>query len=67
MDEAGRFRHSLRLDGTPNASVVVAIGKALHAVTYWWSTVFHQGLLKKGTMAVLSLPASLLLEKARGC
>ncbi|WP_310395616.1 heme-binding protein [Hymenobacter sp.] len=62
VDEAGRLLHFARMDGTPNASVEVAQGKAVHAVNYRRDTRFHQELLEKGNNAVLGLPHSLPIE-----
>lgn len=59
LDEAGRLIHFLRMDGSPNSSIDVAIGKALHAVNFRRDTVFHQELLEKGNAVVLGLPGIL--------
>lgn len=62
VDEAGRLLLFRRMDGTPNASVTVAIGKAEHSANYRRDTVFHQQLLAQGQHVVLGLPQSLPLE-----
>lgn len=62
VDEAGRLLCFERMDGTTNASVEVAQGKAVHAVNYRRDTKFHQELLEKGNNVVLGLPHSLPVE-----
>lgn len=62
VDDAGRLLHFQRMDGTPNSSVEVAIGKATHAVNYRRDTVFHQTLLSDGNNVVLGLPGSTPIE-----
>ena len=62
VDEAGRLLLFSRMDGTPNASVDVAIGKAVHAATYRRPTAFHQQLLEGGNAVVLGLPNVLPVE-----
>ncbi|MGO4774269.1 heme-binding protein, partial [Lysobacter sp. 2RAB21] len=51
-----------RMDGTPNSSVEVAIGKAVHAVNYRRDTAFHQKLLSEGNNVVLGLPGITPIE-----
>jgi len=62
VDEAGRLLHFQRMDGTPNSSVEVAIGKAVHAADYRRDSGFHQKLLEAGNTVVLGLPHSLPIE-----
>ncbi|QQP96310.1 GlcG/HbpS family heme-binding protein [Lysobacter enzymogenes] len=62
VDEAGRLLHFQRMDGTPNSSVEVAIGKAVHAADYRRDSGFHQKLLEAGNNVVLGLPHSLPIE-----
>ena len=62
VDEAGRLLLFRRMDGTPNASVEVAIGKAVHSATYRRPTAFHQQLLEGGNAVVLGLPHVLPVE-----
>lgn len=62
VDDAGRLMHFLRMDGTPNSSVEVAIGKAVHAVNYRRDTAFHQKLLSEGNNVVLGLPGITPIE-----
>lgn len=62
VDEAGRLMHFQRMDGTPNSSVEVAIGKAVHAADYRRDSGFHQKLLEGGNDVVLALPHSLPIE-----
>lgn len=62
VDEAGRLMHFQRMDGTPNSSVEVAIGKAVHAADYRRDSGFHQKLLEDGNHVVLALPHSLPIE-----
>jgi uncharacterized protein GlcG (DUF336 family) len=62
VDDAGRLLHFLRLDGSPNSSVEVAIRKAEHAANYRRDTLFHQDLLAQGHHVVLGLPHSLPIE-----
>lgn len=62
VDESGRLLHFLRMDGTTNASVDVAIAKAQHAANYQRDTGFHQRLLEGGAQVVLALPSGMPLE-----
>ncbi|MFK3649928.1 heme-binding protein [Lysobacter enzymogenes] len=62
VDDAGRLLHFQRMDGTPNSSVEVAIGKAVHAADYRRDSGFHQKLLEAGNHVVLGLPHSLPIE-----
>ncbi|MGJ7902291.1 GlcG/HbpS family heme-binding protein [Lysobacter sp. 1R34A] len=62
VDEAGRLLHFQRMDGTPNSSVEVAIGKAVHAANYRRDTAFHQKLLGDGNAVVLGLPGITPIE-----
>ncbi|ALN90622.1 hypothetical protein LG3211_1646 [Lysobacter gummosus] len=62
VDDAGRLMHFQRMDGTPNSSVEVAIGKAVHAVNYRRDTAFHQKLLSEGNNVVLGLPGITPIE-----
>lgn len=62
VDDAGRLLHFQRMDGTPNSSVEVAIGKATHAVNYRRDTAFHEKLLSEGNNVVLGLPSSTPIE-----
>ncbi|MGN7917401.1 GlcG/HbpS family heme-binding protein [Lysobacter antibioticus] len=62
VDEAGRLLHFQRMDGSPNSSVEVAIGKAVHAANYRRDTAFHQKLLGDGNMVVLGLPGITPIE-----
>ena len=61
MDAAGELKTFQRMDGTTNATVAVAIGKAKHAINYGRDTRFHYELLAKGNYAVGALPGSLAL------
>ncbi|WP_431477957.1 GlcG/HbpS family heme-binding protein [Massilia eburnea] len=62
VDEAGQLIHFVRMDDTANSTVIVAQGKARHAVNYRRDTKFHQDLLEKGNAVVLGLPDSLPVE-----
>lgn len=62
VDEAGRLLYFQRMDDTTNASVDVAIAKALHSANYRRDTKFHEDILTKGNNVVLSLPNSMPLE-----
>lgn len=62
VDDAGRLLWFQRMDNTVNASVDVAIGKAVHAVNYRRSTHFHENVLDNGNVVVLGLPQSLPIE-----
>jgi glc operon protein GlcG len=62
VDEAGQLMHFIRMDDTANSTVIVAQGKARHAVNYRRDTKFHQDILEKGNAVVLGLPESLPVE-----
>lgn len=62
VDEAGQLMHFVRMDDTANSAIVVAQGKARHAVNYRRDTKFHQDILEKGNAVVLGLPDSLPVE-----
>ena len=62
VDRSGRLLRFHRMDGTPSASVDVAIGKAVHSASYRRPTAFHQGLLEAGNAVVLGLPGVLPVE-----
>jgi glc operon protein GlcG len=62
VDEAGRLLYFLRMDDSSNASVDVAIAKAVHAANYCRDTKFHEDILSKGNAVVLGLPDSLPIE-----
>jgi glc operon protein GlcG len=62
VDEAGRLLYFQRMDDTTNASVEVAIAKAVHSANYRRDTKFHEDLLSKGNDVVLGLPHSLPIE-----
>lgn len=62
VDEAGRLLYFQRMDNTTNASVDVAIAKAIHAANYGRDTKFHEDLLSNGNNVVLGLPDSLPIE-----
>lgn len=62
VDEAGRLLYFQRMDDTTNASVEVAIAKAVHSANYRRDTKFHEELLSKGNDVVLGLPNSLPIE-----
>ena len=62
VDEAGRLLYFQRMDDTTNASVEVAIAKAVHSANYRRDTKFHEELLSKGNDVVLGLPHSLPIE-----
>ncbi|CAG0935214.1 hypothetical protein TFLX_04046 [Thermoflexales bacterium] len=62
VDEAGRLLFFQRMDDTPNASVEVALAKAVHAANYRRDTKFHEDLLSQGNNVVLGLPHSLPVE-----
>ena len=62
VDGAGRLLLFRRMDGTPNASVEVAIRKAEHAANYRRPTAFHQQILAGGNAVVLGLPNVLPVE-----
>lgn len=62
VDEAGRLLYFQRMDETTNASVEVAIAKAVHSANYRRDTKFHEDLLSKGNNVVLGLPNSLPIE-----
>lgn len=62
VDDAGRLLYFQRMDDTTNASVDVAIAKALHSANYRRDTKFHEDILTKGNNVVLSLPNSMPLE-----
>jgi glc operon protein GlcG len=62
VDDAGRLLYFQRMDETTNASVEVAIGKAVHSANYRRDTKFHEDLLSKGNDVVLALPNSMPIE-----
>ena len=62
VDDAGRLLYFQRMDDTTNASVDVAIAKAVHSANYRRDTKFHEDLLSKGNNVVLGLPDSLPIE-----
>lgn len=62
VDESGRLLYFQRMDDTTNASVEVAIAKAVHSANYRRDTKFHEDLLSKGNNVVLGLPNSLPIE-----
>jgi glc operon protein GlcG len=62
VDDAGRLLYFARMDDTVNASVEVAIAKAVHSVNYRRPTKFHQDLLENGAMTVLGLREILPIE-----
>jgi glc operon protein GlcG len=62
VDDAGRLLYFQRMDDTTNASVEVAIAKAVHSANYRRDTKFHEDLLSKGNDVVLGLPHSLPIE-----
>lgn len=62
VDDAGRLLYFQRMDDTTNASVEVAIAKAVHAANYRRDTKFHEELLSKGNSVVLGLPNILPVE-----
>jgi uncharacterized protein GlcG (DUF336 family) len=62
VDDAGRLLYFQRMDETTNASVEIAIAKAVHAVNYRRDTKFHQELLQKGNNVILGLSNSMPLE-----
>lgn len=61
VDDAGRLLYFVRMDSTTNASVEVAISKAVHAANFNRDTKFHQELLEKGNPVVAKLPGSMPL------
>lgn len=62
VDGAGGLLYFQRMDGTTNASVEVAIGKARHAADYRRPTRFHEELLAGGNTVVLGLPRVVPVE-----
>jgi glc operon protein GlcG len=62
VDEAGQLMHFISMDDTANSTIIVAQGKARHAVSYRRDTKFHQDILEKGNAVVLGLPDSLPVE-----
>jgi glc operon protein GlcG len=62
VDDAGRLLYFQRMDDTTNASVEVALAKAVHSANYRRDTKFHEDILTKGNNVVLSLPNSMPLE-----
>jgi glc operon protein GlcG len=62
MDEGGRLLYFLRMDSTANASVEVAIAKALHAVNFRRTTRFHEELVEANNPVVLGVPGMVPLE-----
>ena len=62
VDEAGRLLYFQRMDDTSNASVEVALAKAVHAANYRRDTKFHEDLLSQGNVVVLGLPHILPVE-----
>lgn len=62
VDDAGRLLFFERMDETTNASVEIAIAKAVHAVNYRRDTKFHQALLEGGNNVVLGLLNAMPLE-----
>lgn len=62
VGEAGQLLHFVRMDDTSNASADIAIAKAKHAANYRRDTQFHENVLSKGNMVVLSLPDSMPLD-----
>lgn len=61
VDDAGRLLSFVRMDSTNNATVEVAIAKAVHAANYNRDTRFHHELLEKGNPVVSTLPGSMPL------
>ena len=59
VDDAGQLIHAIRMDDTPVSSLPIALAKAKHANNYRRDTRFHQELLAKGNMLVLTLPDSM--------
>ena len=62
VDRSGRLLLFRRMDCSTNASVDVAIGKAVHSASYRRPTAFHQSLLEGGNAVVLGLPGVLPVE-----
>ena len=62
VDDPGRLLYFERMDDTTNASVEVAIAKAVHSANYRRDTKFHEDLLSKGNDVVLGRPDSLPIE-----
>lgn len=62
VDRSGRLLLFRRMDGTTNATVEVAIGKAVHSASYRRPTAFHQSLLEAGNAVVLGLPGAVPIE-----
>jgi glc operon protein GlcG len=62
VDDAGQLMYFIRMDDTANSTIIVAQGKARHAVNYRRDTRFHQDILEKGNAVVLGLPDSLPVE-----
>lgn len=62
VDGSGKLLHFIRMDDSTDASVFVAIEKAMHSSAYKRPTKFHEELLEKGNSVVLGLPHSIPLE-----
>jgi glc operon protein GlcG len=62
VDDGGRLLYFQRMDQNANASVEVAIAKAVHAVHFRRPTKFHEALLEQGNTVILSLPGMVPLE-----
>ncbi|MBO0784236.1 MAG: heme-binding protein [Ktedonobacteraceae bacterium] len=62
VDDSGRLLYFQRMDENANASVDMAIAKAVHAVHFRRPTKFHEELLDQGNMAVLGVPGMVPVE-----
>lgn len=62
VGDAGQLLYFIRMDEASNSSADIAIAKARHAANYRRDTQFHDDLLAKGNMVVLSLPDSMPLD-----
>jgi glc operon protein GlcG len=62
VDDSGCLLYFQRMDENANASVDLAIAKAVHAVRFRRPTKFHHELVEQGNMAVFGLPGMLPIE-----
>lgn len=62
VNDAGQLIYFIRMDGSPNSSVDIAIAKAKHSANYRRDTKFHQNLIEEGNNLVLTLPETMPIE-----
>jgi glc operon protein GlcG len=62
VDDSGRLVYFQRMDDNANASMDMAIAKAIHAVQFRRPTRFHEALLDEGNLTVLGVPGMVPVE-----